>query len=50
LAEEEAAMGDFAQALYALDAAAALTGGIPDDEEWARRRESWASALQAAGG
>jgi sulfide:quinone oxidoreductase len=44
LAEEDAAMGDFAQAVRALDAAAALTGGVLPDE-WARRREQWSAAL-----
>ncbi len=40
LAEQDAAVGDYAQAVHALDAAAALTGGVlPSD--WAERRESW---------
>ncbi len=40
LADEEAATGDYAQAIHALDAATALTGGVlPAD--WARRREEW---------
>ena len=40
LADEDAAMGDYAQALRALEAAAALTGGaLPD--EWARKRDDW---------
>jgi len=43
LADEEAAMGDYARALQALDAAAALTGDIVDPE-WARRREEWTAA------
>ena len=37
LADEDAAMGDYAQALRALDAAAALTGGVLP-AEWAQRR------------
>jgi len=40
LAGEEAALGDYAQALRALDAAAALSGGLLP-EEWARRRDEW---------
>lgn len=40
LAEEDAAIGDFAQALRALDAAAVLTGGILPGE-WAQRRDAW---------
>jgi sulfide:quinone oxidoreductase len=43
LAEEEAEMGDYGRALQALDAAAALTGGIVAPE-WARRREAWTAA------
>jgi sulfide:quinone oxidoreductase len=46
LAEEDAAMGDYAQALRALDAAAALTGGLVPDE-WARRRAEWEAARTA---
>ncbi|WP_037496963.1 FAD-dependent oxidoreductase [Solirubrobacter soli] len=46
LAEEEAAMGDYGRALQALDAAAALTGGIVAPE-WARRREAWTAARAA---
>jgi len=43
LADEEAAMGDYAQALRALDAAASLAGGeLPAD--WAERRETWETA------
>jgi sulfide:quinone oxidoreductase len=40
MADEDAAMGDFAQALHALDAAAALSGGILPGE-YAERREAW---------
>jgi sulfide:quinone oxidoreductase len=40
LAEGDAAMGDYAQALHALDSAAALTGGVLPGG-WARRREEW---------
>jgi sulfide:quinone oxidoreductase len=47
LAEEDAATGDYAQAIRALDAAAAFTGGLlPAD--WARRREEWMTARLAA--
>jgi sulfide:quinone oxidoreductase len=46
LAEEEAATGDYGRALQALDAAAALTGGIVEPE-WARRREAWMAAQAA---
>lgn len=46
LAEEDAAMGDYAQALRALDAAAALSGGVLP-EEWARRRAAWETARAA---
>jgi sulfide:quinone oxidoreductase len=47
LADEDAAMGDYAQALHALDAAAALTAGVlPAD--WAARREEWTAAQQHA--
>jgi sulfide:quinone oxidoreductase len=42
LAEEDAAVGDYAQAVRAVDAAAALTGGVLP-EEWARRRAAWAA-------
>jgi sulfide:quinone oxidoreductase len=44
LADEEAASGDYAQALRALDAAAALTDGVLPDE-WAQRREAWSAQL-----
>jgi sulfide:quinone oxidoreductase len=40
LAEQDAAMGDHAQALRTLDAAAALTGGVLP-EAWAQRRADW---------
>ena len=40
LADEEAAMGDYAQALRALDAAAALTGGVLP-AEWAAAARRW---------
>jgi sulfide:quinone oxidoreductase len=40
LAEQDAAVGDFSQAVHALDAAAALTGGVLP-EPWAARREAW---------
>ena len=44
LAEEDARSGDFAQALHALDAAAALAGGVlPDD--LVAKRSAWLSAL-----
>lgn len=40
LAEQDAAVGDFKQAVHALDAAAALTGGaLP--APWAQRRDAW---------
>ena len=47
LADEEAAAGDYARAVHALDAAAALTGDLLPPE-WAQRREDWTAA--AAGG
>jgi sulfide:quinone oxidoreductase len=43
LADEEAAMGDYAQAVHALDAAAALTGGVLP-AQWTQRREKWMAA------
>jgi sulfide:quinone oxidoreductase len=46
LAEGDAAMGDYAQALHALDAAAALTGGVLS-AEWAQRRDAWLAARDA---
>jgi sulfide:quinone oxidoreductase len=47
LAEEEAAMGDYARALNALDAAAALTGDILPPE-WAARRDEWTAARRVS--
>jgi sulfide:quinone oxidoreductase len=47
LADEDAAAGDFAQALHALDAAAALSGGVLP-AAYAERRERWLSRLEAA--
>ncbi len=43
LAGEDAAAGDRAQALHALDAAAAFNGGVPPTE-WERRRRDWRAA------
>jgi sulfide:quinone oxidoreductase len=40
LADEDAVMGDYAQALHALDAAAALSGGVLP-AGWSAKRESW---------
>ena len=40
LAEQDAAVGDFKQAVHALDAAAALTGGVLP-AAWAQRRTAW---------
>ena len=46
IADEDARAGDLAQALTALDAAAAVGGGaLP--EEAARKREAWRSRLTA---
>jgi sulfide:quinone oxidoreductase len=47
LADEDAAAGDLAQALHALDAAAALSGGVLP-AEYAERRERWRTALTGA--
>ena len=47
LADEDAAAGDFAQALHALDAAAALGGGVLP-AAYAERRERWLSQLTTA--
>ncbi len=47
LADEEAAMGDYAQALRALDAAAALTGGVLP-AGWGKRRDAWVAARTQA--
>jgi sulfide:quinone oxidoreductase len=46
LADEDAAMGDYAQALRALDAAATLTGGVLPPA-WSQRREAWQAARPA---
>lgn len=43
LAEQDAAIGDYAQALRGLEAAAALTGGVLP-EPWAQRRADWQAA------
>lgn len=43
LAEQDAALGDYAQALRALESAAALTGGVLPDV-WAQRRAAWRAA------
>ena len=47
LADEDAAVGDYAQALHALDAAAALAGGVLP-AAYAERRERWLAELTAA--
>jgi sulfide:quinone oxidoreductase len=47
LADEDAEAGDFAHALHALDAAAALSGGVLP-AAYAERRERWLSQLSAA--
>ena len=47
LADEDAAAGDYAQALHALDAAAALAGGVLP-AAYAERRERWLAELTAA--
>jgi sulfide:quinone oxidoreductase len=44
IADQDAAIGDFAEALHALDAAAALAGGILPGE-YVGRREKWLAAL-----
>jgi sulfide:quinone oxidoreductase len=44
MADEDAAAGDFGQALHALDAAAALSGGVLP-AAYAERRERWLSQL-----
>ena len=46
LAEEDEAAGDLPQALHALDAAAALSGGVLPPE-FAERRERWLARLKA---
>jgi sulfide:quinone oxidoreductase len=47
LADEDAAAGDFAQALHELDAAAALSGGVLP-APYAERRARWAARLASA--
>ena len=47
MAEEDARAGDLAQALHALDAAAALAGGVLPREA-ARKRDAWRAALAPA--
>jgi hypothetical protein len=47
LADEDAAAGDFAQALHALDAAAALAGGVLP-APYAERRARWLAELAPA--
>ena len=44
LAEEDARVGDYRQALHALDAAAALAGGVLP-EKWTESRERWQREL-----
>ena len=44
LAEEDARVGDYRQALHALDAAAALAGGVLP-EEWTESRSRWLGEL-----
>jgi sulfide:quinone oxidoreductase len=44
IADEDAAVGDLSQALHALDAAAALTGGVLPPEA-AMKRDAWRAAL-----
>jgi sulfide:quinone oxidoreductase len=48
LAEEDARVGDYNQALHALDAAAALAGGVLP-EEWAENRARWQRELAPHG-
>jgi sulfide:quinone oxidoreductase len=48
IADEDAAAGDPAQALHALDAAAALSGGVLP-AAYAERRERWLDELEPAG-
>jgi sulfide:quinone oxidoreductase len=47
MAEQDARLGDFRQAVHALDAAAALTGGVLP-AEYAARRDAWARIGTAA--
>jgi sulfide:quinone oxidoreductase len=48
LAEEDAKVGDFRQALHALDAAAALAGGVLPDK-WIESRSRWQRELAPQG-
>jgi sulfide:quinone oxidoreductase len=48
LAEQDAEAGDYRQALHALDAAAALAGGVLPDE-WVASRERWQRELTPQG-
>ena len=48
LAEEDARVGDYHQALHALDAAAALAGGVLP-EEWTESRSRWQRELAPHG-
>jgi sulfide:quinone oxidoreductase len=48
LAEEDARLGDYRQALHALDAAAALSGGVLPDR-WAESRSAWQRELTRTG-
>jgi len=48
LAEQDAELGDYRQALHALDAAAALAGGILPDE-WVENRARWQRELTPQG-
>jgi sulfide:quinone oxidoreductase len=48
LAEEDAKVGDYHQALHALDAAAALAGGVLPDE-WVASRKRWQRELAPQG-
>ena len=49
VADEDAAAGDLTQALHALDAATALSGGVlPAD--YAARRARWQKELRTVGG
>jgi sulfide:quinone oxidoreductase len=48
LAEEDAKIGDYRQALHALDAAAALSGGVLPDT-WAQNRSRWQRELARTG-
>jgi sulfide:quinone oxidoreductase len=45
LAEQDAQLGDYRSALHALDAAAALAGGVLPDE-WVASRERWQRELE----